>query len=938
MEKVITYQLSENFIERLSDMLAGLAPGGNLGRYVCVFGGRRPALFLNRALAVRFKKSFIPPVIFSIDSFVDYILGESGKLPCVGELDASYLMYQLVKERAPGLLSGKESFAAFLTWAQEMVSFIEQLDLEDISDDALTHIEKSAAIGYEIPESINRVLTGISTLRAHYHEALTGRGIMSRGMRYRQAAHAAARVSFGEFDRIFFCGFFYLHATERAIIREVLNRSKGTCIFQGDSSHWSVLEDSARFFSFPIVPGTPCPARYELSLYQGFDMHSQCALARTILATDAGDVADTVILLPRPETAVPLLTEVSSVLDEYNISMGYSLKRTPLYALCVAIGRAQESRKHDTYYSRDYLSLLMHPLAKNLNVNQDPVVTRIIVHTLQEILQGRIEASIGGSVFVNIEEIEQDEVLYHASAVALQGAGITVTTDQCKDVLSVLHALFFKNWERLENFKSFSVAIATLLEALIEKSILTDFVFNVKVIEKLQAIQKELAQLSFCGEPFGALELWEIFRKKLEGEMISFVGSPLHGTQILGLFETRLLNFQNVIVLDANESVLPKLTIYEPLIPREVMLNLGLNRLEKEEEIQRYQFMRLIEGAARVHLIYEENQEKEKSRFIEELIWRRQKEAGALQVFEVPRANFRLGFSSGPAPVAKTPRMIEYIKAACYSASRINTYVNCPLRFYYQYVLGLKEKDDLLEEPQAQHIGTFIHELLEEAFAPFVGKKPHFDKRFKDLFFTRFQDKFDQQLGRRMKSDAFLLKHIMRERLSAFLEEEATRPVARIISLEHECTGTIALAGMEVPFKYMVDRVDEMADGSIVIIDYKTGSVDAVPAKRAALESLELSRQTIKKKIKSFQLPIYYYFLSKEFPSRSVNAELYSVRTLAREVFISEKDYPLRDTIMQVCLSALSFIFGEIINPDVGFVAHKEERKCQNCIFTALCV
>ena len=141
-------------------------------------------------------------------------------------------------------------------------------------------------------------------------------------------------------------------------------------------------------------------------------------------------------------------------------------------------------------------------------------------------------------------------------------------------------------------------------------------------------IVDEIRQAVFSEEPFPVEDLFKIFSEKIEREIVAFSGSPLKGLQILGLFETRALNFKHVIVMDVNEGVLPHVNLYEPLIPREVMISLNLDRLEQEEEIQRYQFMRLISSAKTVHLVYQESRDKERSRFVEELIWDAEKKCG----------------------------------------------------------------------------------------------------------------------------------------------------------------------------------------------------------------------------------------------------------------------------------------------------------------------
>ncbi|UCD15334.1 MAG: PD-(D/E)XK nuclease family protein, partial [Candidatus Omnitrophota bacterium] len=427
------------------------------------------------------------------------------------------------------------------------------------------------------------------------------------------------------------------------------------------------------------------------------------------------------------------------------------------------------------------------------------------------------------------------------------------------------------------------------------------------------------------------------FLQRLQNQMVSFIGSPLGGVQILGLFETRTLNFDNVIVVDTNESVLPKLKVYEPLIPREVMLSLGLNRLEKEEEIQRYHFMRLLAAARKVYLIYDGSQEKEKSRFIEELLWQKQKQQAKLEVLTTPKASFPVNVFSKPADIVKTAKIIEFLKEQTYSASRINTYLRCPLQFYYQYVLGLKESQDFLDDPQSSHIGDFIHSLLEETFLRFKGEKPVINKEFRNYFFKRTAELFEERIGRRMKSDSFLLKKIVTKRLEKFLDNEARRDVFRIICLEERRYDEIILNNENIKFIYTVDRVDELGDGSIEIIDYKTGSASFAPKKFAKLKLMENTRQSIKENIKSFQLPLYYYFIKKQYPDVEVSAQLYSIRNLERTPFIYEQDSAHTQEIVDICMQALEAIFLELFNPAINFEPDREERKCKRCPFVLFC-
>src|ERR1035437_6122012 len=149
-------------------------------------------------------------------------------------------------------------------------------------------------------------------------------------------------------------------------------------------------------------------------------------------------------------------------------------------------------------------------------------------------------------------------------------------------------------------------------------SAMDKYLFNSQIALGLQEVCDELAACAFATEIFESRDLFKVLEERLSSQMVAFSGSPLRGLQILGLFETRGLNFKNVIVVDVNEGLLPSLNIYEPLIPREVMIKLNLDRLELEEEIQRYGFMRLISAAENTHLIYQQNSDRIRSRFIEE--------------------------------------------------------------------------------------------------------------------------------------------------------------------------------------------------------------------------------------------------------------------------------------------------------------------------------
>ncbi len=928
-KRIITYSFCESFKDKLVDHIREqyIARGMYLSRVAIVFGGRRPALFLKRDLANELKKGYYPPRFFTIDEFMQYTVGKSEVFGQAQELDNCFLLYQLAKDVAPEILNGRETFAQFLPWAREISKFIDHLDLENIDDKSLKDIQFNAQIGYDVPEDINRLLESIIALRRSYHQELIDRATYCRGLQYLKASEFVGKHAFEEFDQILFCNFFYFHRTEETVVKDLYRRGKATLIFQGDQRKWPVLERISKMFAFPIQEGeTPRIPQFSLNLHAGFDVHSQVGSVREILK-GIKDPENTVIVLPDPDHIIPLLSEIHSLVKDFNVSMGYPLKRSSLYSLFEFIFRAQLSSKEGRYYTKDYLKALRHPFIKNLKVSSDAAVARVLVHKIEEVLTGKETTPISGSLFIRLEDIVGLEDVYLLTVEMLRRLGINISREDLRSVLDEIHEMLFIRWERIDHFQDLSVALEYFLDILVDKSFLKNYPLNLNIATKIYGIKEELAGASFAREGFSKEEMFRIFEERMNHEKIQFSGSPLKGMQILGLQETRSLNFDHVIILDTNEGALPSLRIHEPLIPREVMISLGLDRLELEEEIQRYQFMRLISSAKDVHLVYQESKDKERSRFVEELIWEEQKKSGKMTAAAVARPSFLVNVRPKKRSVRKTPEMIDFLRAHTYSASSINMYLRDPMEFYMSYVLGLREQEDLLDEPEARHVGTFIHELLEESFRPFLNKEPKIDKAFRDRFAKIFEQRFEEKFAKSMKSDSFLLRSVIVERLNQFLDHEQMseeRDVEEILYLENRFSDVISMPVGDMKFRYVVDRVDKLRDGTVMIVDYKTGSTDSLPKAIDQIASLVLSREAIYENIKSFQVPLYFHYLSKQFPDQPINAALYNLRTLELHKFIGSKVTLGREKINEIFLNALNFVMTEILDPDVPF---EEDKK-----------
>jgi inactivated superfamily I helicase len=340
--------------------------------------------------------------------------------------------------------------------------------------------------------------------------------------------------------------------------------------------------------------------------------------------------------------------------------MGYPLRRSSLYFLLDFVMKAQLSRKVGRYYAKDYLKVLRHPFVKNLRLIGDGDEVRILVHRLEETLTGRIKSDISGSSFIALADLLSSDEIFASVEATLIAMGRKVSRAELIEALKTIHRVAFEDWEAVTDLKTFAGALGRFLDLVVEKSFLKSFPLNINIASRMYDVKDAFERAAFDREPFAFDEIVRIFEDKLSREMVNFSGTPLKGLQVLGLFETRSLNFDNVIIMDTNEGVLPKLDIHASLVPREVMMSLKLDRLELEEEIQRYQFMRIISSAKNVHLVYQEREDKERSRFIEELAWEEDKKVGRHAGLPVERAGFAVTIGAARREVPKTPAMLAF--------------------------------------------------------------------------------------------------------------------------------------------------------------------------------------------------------------------------------------------------------------------------------------
>jgi len=945
MNNCTSIGLDEDLIKELAAVLTEKAGGsGDLSRTLCLFSNRRASLFLIKELSRQLGSSYFPPKMMIDDDFVSEIVRAHTDFSAMPAQESQYIIYNLAKKHAPSLVRQRPKFADFLSWAQEISSFIDQLDMEAVDDKALAELKSHAQIGLPVPDSINQLLKNVGRIREELHKEMERRKQYSRGYIYLKAAELFEEKDVAGFEKIIICNFFYMQKTEKTIFKKLLEFGKAEFLFQGDAKDWPTLKENENDFDIKIssnleVDHCRSVLNSAIKFYEAFDKHAEAGIVKELMKKMASPGPDTVVVLPEYDALLPLVAQASPYMEDFNISLGYRLTRSSVYYLLMSIFKAQNSRKKNgQYYSKDYLEVLMHPVAKNWEEAVESKRARILVHTIEESLKGQEETSVSGSLFISPEEIEKDDVLLDLAA---DGSGGEAKKEDLKSALALLHDTLFRNWEGIETFSQLASAVSLFLDGAGKLGLLKSHPMNYAVVERLYEKCDEIRNSSFADEVFSKDELMRIFDEMMSSEKVNFLGTPLKGVQVLGLFQTHSISFDNVIILDANEGSLPKVRASEPLIPREAMLMVGLKRLERTEEIEKYQFRRLIASSKNAHIIYRSDDRSERSRFVEELILEQERSSAvSVPTSQIVAAAFNINPIPAKNVIKKTTRQAQFLRGFEYSPSAVNTYLTCPAQFYYSYVLRLREQDDKLEQIEGRDIGTFVHELLEEAYMPFKGQRPVLDKKFSALLMAALERKFRSEFSRRIRGGDFMLRETLKVAIERFIGCERGRDIEEVLELEKKYRTKISVGGGDLVMKGTIDRIDRMRSGEIMILDYKTGGSDIKPSTRIETVSGAVGdRSIIKKKIKSLQLPIYISLVADKYELADLNPALYSIKDSELVSLWEDKhDEAQRKELYQGYMSALNSILAEIIDPSKDFEPDEsDDRICSNCPFARMC-
>src|SRR5581483_8347307 len=307
--------------------------------------------------------------------------------------------------------------------------------------------------------------------------------------------------------------------------------------------------------------------------------------------------------------------------NSYNVSMGYPLSRTPVFGFLNSLMELVTSMDNDRIYIPDYLKFVLHPYTKNIYFKRNSETTRILFHTLEdELLRQKAKT------FTTIDEIEGSKTLFKEVIKKLPADEKEATEERLREHLKEIHRITIGKFLSFKNVADFARNCIDILVFLFNQSPAKlhplFHPFSESLTSALDTLPRSLMKDIFFED---RSSYFVFLRKYIATCHNPFPGTPLRGLQVLGSLETRNLKFKSVFVLDANEEILPETKKEESLIPFRAREILGLPTSFDRDKLTAYYFNNLLNGAKDVHLFFIENDKTERSRFVEKLLWKRQK-------------------------------------------------------------------------------------------------------------------------------------------------------------------------------------------------------------------------------------------------------------------------------------------------------------------------
>jgi len=949
----------QTFLEQLAGHLYE-KHGQELSRVCIVFPNRRAGLFFRQYLSRLINQPVWLPEITALEDFVvsRTNLQLSDPLNLLSELYEAYLESET---------DAPKSFGDFLGWGSTLLADFDEID-QNLADgeEIFQYIDEIKALRHWNPDGTPltpfekdylQFYNLLGTIYINFRKRLLTKNEGYTGLIFSVLIQHLERDTFREWDHILFAGFNALTRAEEKLIHHLVALGKAEVIWDCDEYYLNDPEQEAGYFlrthrkketlwserwtgrffaetgkhiSIIGIPGNAGQAKYAGTLTR-----------QLLKESDPSDIA---IVLVDEGLMLPVMNSLPPELDTFNITMGYPMKLTPAYSMIDAIFRlfingARYSRSSDgsqpRYHLDDLERIRLHPYF--VTSSESPVDEE------ESRIRNRGKVYFSGEEAFNWFRVQLPMVaeLFHDS---LKSKPV-----ENQNVLKLSLDLVSFQRERLLASRA-----DTMTGGLLDMEYL--FLMN-RLIERLTEFVRSNVFIQ------GIESLYEVFISQVSMMRIPFMGEPLSGLQLMGVLETRTLDFRNIIMLSVNEGLIPKGKQHNTFIPEEIRRSFGLQQYSERNAVFAYHFYRLLQRAENIFLLYStEGTEMgggEKSRFLTQL----QLElpgvnAGAKireQVISIPPVKS----DEAEIVIRKDSIVMEKLLSLAdkgFSPSALSRYLVCGLQFCYASVFGISEERPVEDSIDAATLGEVIHEVLMRVYKPFRDKPigiaqldemlPEAISGVKRVFAENYAQS-DIAFGKNLLivkvAENMVRRMILAEK--AFLEQTGSRHQAlEILKLEEWLNASLVVqvdGHGELPVKIFgkADRIDRLG-GVVRVIDYKTGKIDESELSLDAMTGLREHPSPAK----LLQIFTYAWMYNKMHAAgsgewTSIKSGIISLRYASKYLItsiVNKRDVLLGEDLEQF-EQVLGDILKDIYDQNKPFVQTDNPEHCKYCPYQSMC-
>ncbi|WP_323787559.1 PD-(D/E)XK nuclease family protein [Psychroserpens sp.] len=846
----------------LNDVIVDLQKkNADFSKLTFILPSKRAGVFLRDQISKHLNKTIFAPHIISIEEFVETL----SDLKYANNTELLFEFYKVYLKHTPK--AEIEPFDTFSKWAQMLLQDFNEIDRYLVPPnqvfDYLTAIKEIEHQHWSLEENqttyVKNYLAFWNRLKLFYTE-LSHQLIHNKkgyqGLVYKEAVENIEQfLASHSNENYVFVGFNALNKAEEIIIQELLQQNLASIYWDIDASFiedqihdaglfirshqskWRYFKSnnfnwlSNNYASEKNINCIGTPKNIGQIKYVG-ELLSNLKKQKTPLE-------HTAIVLGDESLLIPLLNSIPKGIGPINITMGLPLASIPMASLFENLFRLHKSNTSTIYY-KDVISILSNQFVKPLFNSEN----------------GNVSDQI-------INEIQGNNISY-------------ITIDKLKSLAkskSKTIDLLLGSWN---NNSEIALKKSGLLITEIKKSLEKNKPDNLLALEYLYRFNVVFNELNTLNETYSYINnistLFGLYKELLKSETLDFKGEPLKGLQIMGMLESRVLDFETVIITSVNEGVLPAGKNNSSFIPFDVKLENNMPTYKEKDAVYTYHFYRLLQRAKEVHIIYNTEPDVlnggEKSRFITQLeIDTTHDIAHYLISPKVPITSQKL------TEVSKLSDVLEGLKRyskSGFSPSSLTNYIRNPIAFYYEKVLGIKQYEDVEESVALNTLGTIIHNTLEDFYKPLEGQT------LTQELITKMRSEIEKTVGLHFKNEYkqgdvtkgknLIIYEIAKHYISNFLKLESKDinegNTIKILAIEIKNEVPIVIDGLEFPIILTgkVDRVDTY-NGVTRIIDYKSGRVDQNKVEIVNWEDLTTDYD---KYSKSFQILMYAYMMNKQ--------------------------------------------------------------------------